>query len=38
MIANTINDDKTIADGKGAILAGCNHILSLLEPGGIRAV
>ena len=38
MIENTINDDKTIArGGKDVILAGRYHILSQLEPRGIRA-
>ena len=34
MISNTINDDKTIAGGEGAILAGRYHILRQLGQGG----
>ena len=36
MIANTINDDKTIADsGKGAILTGRYHVIRQLGQGGM---
>ena len=35
MIANTINDDKTIAGGgEGTILAGRYKVISQLECGG----
>ena len=34
MIDNTINDDKTITGGKGAILVGRYHILRQLGQGG----
>ena len=37
MIDNTINDDKTIAGGDGATLAGRYNILKQLEQVGIRA-
>ena len=36
MINNTINDDKTIADGKAAILAGRYHILRSGRAGAPR--
>ena len=39
MIDNTINDDKTIADGgKDVILAGRYHILRQLGQGGMKRV
>ena len=37
MIDNTINDDKTIADGKAAILAGRYRIIRQLGRGGTEA-
>ena len=38
MIANTINDDKTIAGGgEGAILAGRYHILRQIGEDGMGA-
>jgi len=38
MIDSTINDDKTITGGKGAILVGRYHILRQLGWGGMGAV
>ena len=38
MIENTINDDKTIAGGIGAMLAGRYHILRRLGQGGMGSV
>ena len=39
MIANTINDDKTIAGGgEGAILAGRYHVIRQLGQGGMGSV
>ena len=38
MIDNTINDDKTITDGIGTILAGRYHILRRLGQGGMGSV
>ena len=38
MIDNTINDDKTIAGGRDAILSGRNYILRQLGQGGMEAV
>lgn len=38
MIDNTINDDKTIAGGIGAMLAGRYHILWRLWRGGMGLV
>ena len=37
MTYNTINDDKTIADGKAAILAGRYRIIRQLGRGGTEA-
>ena len=37
MIDNTINDDKTIAGGEGAILAGRYHILCQQGYGAVEA-
>ena len=39
MIDNTINDDRTVADGgKGMIFAGRYHILRQLGQGGTNGV
>ena len=38
MIANTINDDKTIAGGSGAILAGRYKVIRRPGRGGKVAV
>ena len=38
MTENTINDDKTIADGIGTMLAGRYHILCQLGKGGMGSV
>ena len=38
MIENTINDDKTIADGIGTMLAGGYRILRQLGESGMGAV
>ena len=38
MLENTINNDKTIADGIGTMLAGSYRILRQLDESGMGAV
>ena len=38
MLENTINNDKTIADGNGTMLAGRYHILRQFGDGGMGSI